>query len=240
MTRSVLGVLGGMGPLASAEFVKTVYELSAGASEQEAPTVVLVSDPTFPDRTEALRSGDEAVLADRLTRGLHALERHGASAMVVCCVTIHRVLGAVPAALRRRVISLVDEVVDGLAERDGRHVMLCSQGTWDTEVFPRHPGWASVRDRVVFLDRPDQAYLHDEVIYAIKRNADAGRFVTPLERLCARYGARSFIAGCTELHLVVKRMPGWAAAGGETGILDPLSRIARRWSAQTLVTRAGG
>ena len=58
MKKRVLGVVGGAGPLASAEFIKTIYECSLGEREQEAPVVLLYSDPTFPDRTEALLAGD--------------------------------------------------------------------------------------------------------------------------------------------------------------------------------------
>jgi aspartate racemase len=52
MTKPVLGVLGGMGGLASAEFVKTVYELSGEVSEQEqvGPVVVMYS-PIAPRRS---------------------------------------------------------------------------------------------------------------------------------------------------------------------------------------------
>lgn len=51
--RDPLGVLGGMGPLASAEFLKTIYECSVAGGEQRSPSVIMYSDPTFPDRTEA-------------------------------------------------------------------------------------------------------------------------------------------------------------------------------------------
>ena len=55
MGKQVLGVLGGMGGLASAEFVKTVYEISGEGVEQEqaGPVVLMYSDPAFPDRTAA-------------------------------------------------------------------------------------------------------------------------------------------------------------------------------------------
>jgi aspartate racemase len=46
-----LGVLGGMGPLASAEFLKTIYEESLDGPEQTAPQVVLHSDGSSPGCT---------------------------------------------------------------------------------------------------------------------------------------------------------------------------------------------
>ena len=53
----VLGVVGGLGPLVSAEFLKAIYEHTSWTREQDAPRVLLYSDPTFVDRTTALLSG---------------------------------------------------------------------------------------------------------------------------------------------------------------------------------------
>src|SRR4029079_293203 len=61
-----LGIVGGMGPLASAEFVRTVYEYGLGEREQPSPTVLLYSDPTFPDRTDAFMSGNDAPVLEKL------------------------------------------------------------------------------------------------------------------------------------------------------------------------------
>ncbi|HEY0783486.1 MAG TPA: aspartate/glutamate racemase family protein, partial [Thermoanaerobaculia bacterium] len=62
-----LGILGGMGPLASAEFVHTLYRLHLNGPEQGAPACVLLSDPSFPDRTEAILRGESEDLTARLT-----------------------------------------------------------------------------------------------------------------------------------------------------------------------------
>jgi aspartate racemase len=51
--RNIIGILGGMGPVASAEFLKTIYEDQLDPDEQGAPIVMMYSDPTFPDRTKA-------------------------------------------------------------------------------------------------------------------------------------------------------------------------------------------
>ena len=56
--REVLGIVGGLGPMASAEFLKTVYEYGIGENEQDAPIVLMYSDPTFPDRTESFLAGE--------------------------------------------------------------------------------------------------------------------------------------------------------------------------------------
>jgi aspartate racemase len=81
MTKPVLGVLGGMGGLASAEFVRTVYEISGEvcSREQDAPVVVMYSDPTFPDRTEAFLRGETQPLLNKLIEALELLNSMGAT-----------------------------------------------------------------------------------------------------------------------------------------------------------------
>src|SRR5882724_8807275 len=75
----VLGIVGGLGPLASAEFLKTIYEKSFCEREQETPKVIMYSDPTFPDRTEAIASGNDSKLLERLILILRALSSLGAT-----------------------------------------------------------------------------------------------------------------------------------------------------------------
>src|SRR3977135_3492182 len=85
----LLGIVGGIGPLASAEFLKTIYEYSQGEPEQASARVVLYSDPSFPDRTEALLAGADAVLLEKLIEALEYLRCLSVSRIVICCVTIH-------------------------------------------------------------------------------------------------------------------------------------------------------
>src|SRR5690348_224227 len=77
----ILGVLGGMGPLASAAFVNTIYRLNPAPQEQDMPRVLLDSTPAFPDRTEAIRSGHDAELVSRLDAHVRALVEAGAESV---------------------------------------------------------------------------------------------------------------------------------------------------------------
>ncbi|MCB1034320.1 MAG: hypothetical protein KDD47_10865, partial [Acidobacteria bacterium] len=56
--RPVWGIVGGLGPLASAEFLLTIYEQYTDVAEQEMPVCLVISDPTFPDRTTRFLAGD--------------------------------------------------------------------------------------------------------------------------------------------------------------------------------------
>ena len=55
-----------MGPLASGEFLGTLYRSNITDPEQDAPVCVMISDPTFPDRTERILRGETGELAAAL------------------------------------------------------------------------------------------------------------------------------------------------------------------------------
>ena len=74
-----LGVVGGIGPLASAEFVRTVYRCASWDREQEAPRVLMDSNPAFPDRTSAFLAGEDDAVLPMLVEVLDGLVRLGAT-----------------------------------------------------------------------------------------------------------------------------------------------------------------
>jgi aspartate racemase len=223
-TGGILGVVGGMGPLASSEFVKTIYEYSLKEREQDSPVVFLYSDPTFPDRTEELLAGNGNALLEQLIIALRRVRETGASKVVICCVTLHHLLPALPDDLRSSIISLVDVILDGVVKSRQRHLLLCTTGARELGLFQAHARWRQAEDYIILLDESDQRLIHSGIIYQIKKNRDLRELIPLLHQLLSKYGSNSFIAGCTELHLLVKHL---AASEGDFGCVDPLDMIAR-------------
>lgn len=222
----ILGIVGGMGPLASAEFLRTIYRLHLGEPEQGSPACILDSDPTFPDRTMAIREGRTEVLAERLERSVADLVALGASRVVIACVTVHCVLASLPEPLRRKVASLIDLTVDEiLVSGEGPFLLLATSGTRAARIFESHERWPSVAERVLALDEPDQERLH-EWIYRLKTGEPGEPCLDWIGSLRERYGAAGLVFGCTELHL----LHACIAARGDAGcgiIVDPLWAAAR-------------
>jgi len=232
--REILGIVGGLGPLASAAFLKTVYEYGIGANEQDAPVVLMYSDPTFPDRTDSFLAGESELLLTRLTGALQFLADGGASRFVICCMTIHHLLPRLPAHLRARVISLLDVIFDNLERPPRRHLLICSNGTRRLELFQQHRQWEKHKSEIVLPDDDDQNKIHRELIYPIKKHPDFRRLKLLVETLLQRYEVDSFIAGCSEIHILAKHVfnsdppPGYSC-------LDPLTIIAREWHQRSVV-----
>jgi aspartate racemase len=227
--KSTLGIVGGLGPLASAEFLNTIYECSLDGVEQESPLVMMSSDPSFPDRTEAFLRGEHDELLERLGRVLRQLSEMGASKIVVCCITIHYLLPLLPSDLRARVVSLLDVIIDQVAQTRKRHLLICSKGTRRLGLFQNHSRWNLVKNRIVLPDEEDQEEIHHQIIYRIKRKPDVRQFIPRLESLLLKYEADSFIAGCTEIHLLAKY---FHSSNRSYGCIDPLVIIAKELAAE--------
>jgi aspartate racemase len=222
--KAAIGVLGGVGPLASAEFLKTIYEHSINEREQDSPTILMYSDPSFPDRTEMLLSGQYKKLLTQLEQALDRLFEMNVSRIVICCVTLHYLLPQLSSHLRERIISLIDVAMASVMEVRRKQLLICTNGTRRLEIFQSHRSWQQAKQYIVLPEKEDQDTIHD-LIYQIKVNADVRTFVPVLESLLARYELTSFIAGCTELHLIAKQM---AVSNGDKrySCVDPLSLFA--------------
>lgn len=225
---SVLGVLGGMGPLSSAEFMKTIYECSprAHAREQDAPKVLLYSDPTFPDRTEAFLRGQEDELLRQLETALACLLQMGATKLVLCCMTIHHLLPRLSVTMRAHIISLLDVIYAHLAARSEKHLLICSTGTQKMRLFQRHARWPVAQDRIIFLAADDQQQMH-ALIYQLKNNRCLPEAAAFLEALLAKYEVEAFIAGCSEVHLLAKHFLTCGPRQSRFRCIDPFALIAR-------------
>ena len=222
MGKPILGVLGGMGPLASAEFVKTIYEISGDlcAQEQDAPVVLMYSDPAFPDRTEAFLRGENEPLLTRLIDALELLDRMGATQIVIACMTIHYLLPQLPDALRERIISLTDVIFSSVEARKKKQLVISSRGTIKLELLQRHPSWKQARNYFVFPSETEQRQMHD-LIYEVKLNRNLLEARLFIETLLVRHGVNSFVAACSEIRLLAKQF-------APANCVDPLLVIARQ------------
>jgi aspartate racemase len=225
--RRIWGVLGGLGPIASAEFVRTIYAGRSGP-EQAMPAVILYSDPSFPDRSDCYRRGETRVLVERLEAAIDVLLRSGATDIAICCMTIHAVLPLMDPRLRGRIHSLVHLLLELVAMRGGVHLLLATDGARRMQLFERHPSWPLAAGHLRLPDADDQAQVH-RLIYSIKDQSFTPDRLEQLDDMRRRYGAESLVAGCTEWHVVHRQH---RASGLEW--IDPLDVLARRIGESTV------
>jgi len=197
---------------------------------------MLYSDPTFPDRTETLIAGFDDLLLEPLVEALRQLERLGVNRIVICCVTLHHLLPRVPHSLRSRIWSLIDVVFEQVIESGQRHLLLCTKGTRQLGIFQFHQQWAAAHELLVLPDEDDQQLIHG-LIYQIKKNDDVDRLIPIINTLLSKYAVNSFIAGCTEIHLLAKHFQSAPREVRERGCIDPLIIIAREVTKESICNK---
>jgi aspartate racemase len=200
---SVLGVLGGMGPLASAQFMLRLTLLTPALRDQDHIPAILWSDPRVPDRTAArIAEGEDPLPA--LIRGIRGLESAGATAIAIPCNTAHGWFEGMQDATPLPILHIVDAAESellrlgvapgpiGLMGTAGTLAMRLYQGRLDSR------GWTCLTPTEEEMDR-----LVTPGIALVKANDVAAAYPPLAEaaRLLVARGARAVVLGCTEIPL---------------------------------------
>jgi aspartate racemase len=229
-TMRILGVLGGMGPLASAQFMVRLTLLTPAGRDQDHIPAVLWSDPRVPDRTAARLAGGEDPLP-WLIRGLRGLEAAGCGALAMPCNTAHGWFEAMRAATRLPILHIVDAAAEELRRQGIASGPIGVMGTAGTLAMRLY------QDRLERLGysclTPDEATMERLVTPAIaevKANR-VGAAYAPLAEaaraLMAR-GAGAVVLGCTEIPLGIAA--GTALPFPLVDSIDALARAAIGWA----------
>lgn len=122
MKGNLLGVLGGMGPLASAFFVMRITQLTAARTDQDHLPIVLWSNPDVPDRTLAwLRNGPSPL--PHLREGIQALVKAGANMIAIPCNTAHAWYQDMLEDTDVPILHIADALIDDLRELPSQPVV---------------------------------------------------------------------------------------------------------------------
>ena len=163
----ILGVLGGMGPAATAEFLRLLCLESPAKRDQEHPIVFVFSDAQIPDRNLALlEKGEDPGL--RILHDLETLQQWGANVLAIPCNTAHVFIDPMLFSLKIPFIHIVDACLAMAETIDPTGAWLCAtEGTVKSGIYQRH---AKQRGFNLYcLDRAEQEKL-TEIVTMVKGN----------------------------------------------------------------------
>lgn len=220
-----VGVLGGMGPAATIDFMAKVLRHSQAEAtcEQDNVRLIVDSNPALPDRNAAIAGtgpSPAAMLAD-MARGLAAV---GADMLVMPCNAAHAFADAVISATPLPFLHLIDEAVDVAARQHPaakRIGVLAVSGAVEAQLYERALA-ARARTPVV-PDAGSRAAFMDAVWRIKAGDLAAGRAgVLAAATGLIEDGAKLVIAGCTEVPLVL------APDDLSVPLIDTVDVLARR------------
>lgn len=198
----VAGVLGGLGPAATIDFMRRVLELSDAATEQEHVRLLVDQNPAVPNRQRALLESGESP-GPALAAMAQGLERAGADFLVMACNTAHAWQADICAATSLPFLSIVDASIAAIPAGIAAVGVLETPACRASGLYARALS-AGAFEYVAMTD--DECERLMDVAYAVKRGDRGARHVAAAGKLAAALvdrGARAIIVACTEVPLVL-------------------------------------
>ncbi len=202
-----VGVVGGVGPAATVDFMRKVVQLTKASRDQDHIKMIVEQNPQIPDRTANLVAGGEDPTIALLATG-RRLEAGGADVIAIPCNTAHAFVERIEALLDVPILNMLTEVKKHIQKSlpgVSRVGLLATSGTVASRVY--HEAFA---DSGITLLVPDEA-MQERVMASIYGGAGVKAGFTSgqcTEDLTAgieqvlKMGAQAVILGCTELPLI--------------------------------------
>ena len=213
MQKKIAGVLGGMGPEATVDFMakviaKTNADIKAQGkvgADQDHIRMLIDHNPRIPNRHDAIKGVGEDVGSYMADMGMR-LENAGADFLVMVCNTAHAFQADIQQAIQIPFVSIIDEVMDELknTQAQGTHVgVMAADGCLDAKLYQNALSKAGFQ-LVVWSDQELAEFM--DTVYQIKsgnNNDNIKQAMLKLANYLTDKGAEVILAGCTEIPLVL-------------------------------------
>ena len=232
----LIGVLGGMGPLATVDFMQKLLAATPATRDQEHVPALISAIPQIPDRTQAFQGSGASPLPAMLACAKR-LEAAGAGVIVIPCNTAHIWFEDLQTAMGIPMLHMVEAVMEEALATCGARLrigLLATQATLASGLYGKHA--CAPDGRVVEWIHPTGWDIRQCVspgIAAVKAGRlDEGRDLL-LRAACALHqrGAAAVVLGCTEIPVVLNDQ------NAPLPTIDATAALARRaveWSRSAL------
>ena len=222
MVEKIIGILGGMGPEATADLYMRIIRATKVQRDQDHYRVIIDSNAKIPDRTPAIQGKGPSPLPMLVETGLN-LQRAGADFLIIPCNTAHYFHGDLQKKLRIPVLHMIRLSAE---KTHARHPevkkagLLASDGTLMSRLYQE--SWGRQGIDIIQPKAATQRNVMKAIYQHIKRgDLEPGRKLlhdAALELI--ETGADAVICGCTEVSIVLH--------DGDLSVpvLDPLQDVA--------------
>jgi aspartate racemase len=226
-SQDLLGVLGGMGPLAGGTFMTRLVALTPAGCDQDHIPTILCNDPRVPDRTLArMGQGEDPLVA--MMKGIRRLEGAGARLIVIPCNTAHLWYDEMALQTKVPILHIVNAICEDLARLGVVNACIGLMGTPATLKLGLYQGPLERHGHQVLEPSETELQLCVSAIAAVKKNHIEEAFspaAACIRQLVAR-GADAVVLGCTELPLAVPHVQRAMFGVVLTDSIDALVRSA--------------
>ena len=220
--KKLLGVLGGMGPIATAYFMELVIRMTDALRDQEHLDMLVYSVPSVPDRTGFILGASRESPLPEMIRVGRALANQGAERIAIPCVTAHYFYRELEESIPVPIINGLAQTVEHLKQRGVEQAgIMATDGTITAGLFRDAMLARGIRPIVPSPERQKDVMrlIYDDI--KANRPPRMEVFGRVREELLAM-GAQTIVLGCTELSLIKRDYPVGA------GFLDTMEVLAQR------------
>ena len=206
MSEKVVGILGGMGPEATVDFLAKVIALTPAQRDQDHLRIIIDNNPKIPDRTEAILTKSKSLFPILLETAKN-LEKANADFIIIPSNTVHYFYEDLVTEISVPILHMISEVAHAVtASLPGckRLGLIATTGTVTSSLYQKQ--FRKLGIEVIVPDPLCQAKVMDAIL-SIKASHVRGRAkreIIEAANLLIEREAQALVLGCTDVPLVVK------------------------------------
>ena len=202
-----LGIIGGLGPMATAYFMRRIIELTDAATDQENIEMIIYNCPSIPDRTGFILGKSQEDPLPCILELAQNLERQNVDYIAMPCITAHYFHDQLADSVFIPVSNGIKEAAEYLKNQGISRVgIMATDGTVSMHLFD-----SVFKNYDISCIYPEQecqklvmSIIYDDV--KAGRSVNMDEFYIVKEQLIDA-GAQVIILGCTELSILKRDNP---------------------------------
>ena len=202
-----LGVIGGMGPLATVKFYDKIVLNTEAHNDNEHIDLIVLNHSTMPDRTRCIIENKDTEFLNEIKKDLEILDKIGVDVVAIPCNTSHYFYDEFKNFVNLRIINMIEETILEIKRRGIKKVSVFGTlGTLNSKVYNKYAEKNGIEVKELSVE--DKKSVMD-IIYKIKEtnNLENKGFIEILNKYCDEETVG--IIACTELSLldISKKFP---------------------------------
>lgn len=204
MSKRLLGIIGGLGPMSSAYFYELITAHTKVNCDQDHLDLVLSSRASTPDRTAYILGNSNDSPLPFMIEDAKRLENYGVDEIVIICNTAHYFIDEVRKNVSIPVISMIEETAKYLNFNSKIHpAILATDGTIKSKAYQEKLDIYNIG--LIVPDDKYQESVMDIIYNYIKKGITPPQnMLLNIEKHCISKGCDSIICGCTEISLAIQ------------------------------------
>lgn len=195
-----LGVIGGMGPLATVNFYERIVLNTDANEDNEHIDLVVLNHSTMPDRTKCIIENKKDEFLNSIKKDFEILDKVGVDVIAIPCNTSHYFYDEFKNFTDKKIINMVEETILEIKSMGIKKVTVFGTlGTLNSKIYEKYADKYGLEVKELSIEDKNSVM---DIIYDIKKtnNLENVNFIEILKKYCD-YETIGIIA-CTELSLL--------------------------------------